>query len=471
MIETKRRPLLSSFLIDWSLLSTFQCYPKIFQYKTTTARVFWSFFFLVFASLTCRLVFKCFTDFAEYEVVTKIKVIPERPITFPAITICDYSPFKSYYAQTLIRNISLETFNKEVESMTFIEIIKNLTNITTLAKMRTADPRFDLKKNLSQPLNLLMKGCFFNKMECDLKKDFVDVYLFENGNCIRFNSIDSNLKQVTETGKDFGLSFILGPLNNFNKYATSLFSGLVIYIHNQTFEPISSEGIQIKTGENTFISLKKTLAKIEPYPYGECRDFTDGFESDLYKFIIKSNKTYRQYDCLNLCIQRIIKMKCNCFYTKYPMYIHAEPCLNSTALECISSIERGYANGYSEKCLNECPLECESVTYDYTVSSLIFPSKEFYQATVNDLDFMKRNFAANLSFDLFKEEYLSLNVFISTNKYTLITEIPKITQTDLITNVGGSIGIFLGFSIFSLIEVMELLIQCVFIALFKKRIS
>ena len=134
MIETRRKYLLD-YVISWSLMSTFHCYPKIFQYKLVLARLFWSICFLLLASLTCLLVIKCYMEFVEYDVVTKIKLITERPIIFPTVTICDSNPFTTEFSQNLLRNISLQAFGKEVQDMSFDDVLKNLTNVAMLTKM------------------------------------------------------------------------------------------------------------------------------------------------------------------------------------------------------------------------------------------------------------------------------------------------------------------------------------------------
>ena len=167
-----------------------------------------------------------------------------------------------------------------------------------------------------------------------------------------------------------------------------------------------------------------------------------------------------------MCVfKQEITKKCGCYYTKYPMFYQAKACLNLTQLNCLIGIQQGLANGFSQKCLRKCPLDCESVTYDYSVSNLDFPSKEFYEKTKID-----KIYGINVTYDFYKENPLSLNVYLSNNKYTQITEIPKISTLYLISSMGGSIGIFLGLSIFSLIEVLELFFQVIIITIFKKRI-
>ena len=79
--------------------------------------------------------------------------------------------------------------------------------------------------------------------------------------------------------------------------------GLVVYVHNPVFDPIpSSEGIQVKAGEDTFISVKKAISKFQPSPYGTCNDLSE-VDKDIYKFMTHTNKTYRQYECLHVCLQ------------------------------------------------------------------------------------------------------------------------------------------------------------------------
>ena len=61
--------------------------------------------------------------------------------------------------------------------------------------------------------------------------------------------------------------------------------------------------------------------------------------------------------------------------------------------------------------------------------------------------------------DSFKRYYYSINVFYPRLKYTLITESAQLTVISLLSNLGGSLGIFLGFSVFSLLEVFEVLVE------------
>ena len=75
------------------------------------------------------------------------------------------------------------------------------------------------------------------------------------------------------------------------------------------------------------------------------------------------NKTYRQYDCLNMCLQRDIEKRCGCYWARY-MSIDKDKmpqCMNSTDWECVKRAQ----TEFNEKvCIEECPLEYNSITYD-----------------------------------------------------------------------------------------------------------
>ena len=75
-----------------------------------------------------------------------------------------------------------------------------------------------------------------------------------------------------------------------------------------------------------------------------------------------------------------------------------------------------------------------------------------------------------LTYDMYKERFAGLNIYYTNLQHIRITQAPKITLIDLISNLGGTIGIFLGFSIFSLIEVMEIFVQIIFILIFNRNI-
>ena len=185
------------------------------------------------------------------------------------------------------------------------------------------------------------------------------------------------------------------------------------------------------------------------------------------RHILSSNQIYRQKNCLDLCLQRLIIEECDCYYPRYERLGEARPCLNSTNLECI---KREYINfakvpEIRKKCNEDCPLECDWISYEIQLSNSEYPTREVFK-TYKLTDGINKT---NLTYYDYKDNFVYLNVFYPYMRYTEIYELPKVTLADLFANIGGSMGIFLGFSVFSIIELLELLLQIIYHALCKRK--
>ena len=311
--------------------------------------------------------------------------------------------------------------------------------------------------------NSTVHSCRFSGRACDFSTDFTSYYDFNYGNCVQFNAKSrvNKLKKIYLEGLFYGLSLQIGPLVNENrKYATATSKGLKVFVHNQSYPPTSSEGISIKTGEEANVAVKKSFFHNTPSPYSQCIDF-EFFRSFLYDFMTRNlSMVYKQKLCLYLYGQLSIINKCKCYNTRNPMIKPSPPCLSKTQLECVNQEESVIDEEKLNAAKSECPLECDSVSYDLYTSSLEYPSRETYESFGG---------MSHVNFTMFRENYLALNVYFLSTQYTDIDETPKTSVLELIANVGGVIGIFLGFSIFSLIEIVELFFQMGFVLFFTKK--
>jgi len=229
----------------------------------------------------------------------------------------------------------------------------------------------------------------------------------------------------------------------------------------------------VQTGTQTNIAVKKTRLYNYPSPYSECIDLTS-YSSDLYNFIINSNNVYRQSDCFKLCLQREIIKSCGCYSSEFSILnANLNVCSkNLTQYFCLVNVKNTFISSKQKECLDECPLECTSELYDFSLSSLDFPNSQAFNLVRNDRALFTILQSLNnetLTFDVFKKSFVSLNIYYPHAQYTKITESPQYTYIGLFSSVGGSLGMFLGFSIFSVLEFAEVLIQMIKILLFKER--
>jgi hypothetical protein len=427
---------------EWSLYTKFDCYSKIFQTKNVILKLVWLIFFLIFTALTGYFVSKNVIDYYSREVISKIEIINEKPIEFPVITLCNANPFMSQKAQEIFSNISLSTYG--VNYMDKLRGDEEFSNLLEMTKMYVNSKDFvDKRKELKNGLKIMK--CIFNNVKCNIEQDFSRYFSYQYGNCLQFNKNLTHTKETITEGPAFGLLLDI-HLNStpFNYDAFHLNGvGLKLFIHNKTFDNRITEEISLRLGQETNVALKRTFTSKTPYPYSVCEDLesTNMEESEYVKILKYNNKTYRQYDCFKLCLQEMVNEKCQCHYTKFlPVNTHLRPCLNLSQLECIYNEQNAFRDEKLNECNRKCPLECEWITYETQMSSLDLISSNATGVNVS------------------KESLLSLKVYYSFTQFTEIREFPKTLLFDLVSQIGGSMGMLLGFSIFHLIELVEIII-------------
>lgn len=142
--------------------------------------------------------------------------------------------------------------------------------------------------------------------------------------------------------------------------------------------------------------------------------------------------------------------------------------LNNFFLNCFL---KRYVEFFSEdvppSCRDKCPLECESITYDLSTSSSEYPSP-IYGDILKDNPIIQAKFSGNLSqitYESLKRNMVQISVFYGDLGYDQYEEQAKMDITDLVSNIGGTLGLFLGMSFLSFVEFIDILLQ---IFLYKK---
>uniref|UniRef100_A0A914PRE1 Uncharacterized protein n=1 Tax=Panagrolaimus davidi TaxID=227884 RepID=A0A914PRE1_9BILA len=151
--------------------------------------------------------------------------------------------------------------------------------------------------------------CTFDKDECDMDNDFLQMYDPWYGNCYTFNY--DGRYGITRAGTDFGLKMLV--FSNISEYMeTSSRSGFKIVLHRQGYAPFpNSDGLYVKTGKHSTINVKYRSFEALPAPYGICQPDknTTGYIYDGY---------YTAEGCLRSCYQHKIIENCSCADPRYP---------------------------------------------------------------------------------------------------------------------------------------------------------
>lgn len=198
----------------------------------------------------------------------------------------------------------------------------------------------------------------------------------------------------------------------------------------------------------------------------------DTYDSLYVSTILATGYSYRQTDCYNVCYQEHLVRKCHCYTLTTPYWAKntTKPCLNITQVTCDADyFGVFFSQDVASICDVKCPRECDSVTYGVSKSSSDYPSNVYASMLLtNPTVTSKYPNASLLTYDYLKKTILSVQVYYEELSYNNFIELEKTTVTDLISSIGGTMGLFLGVSFLSFVEILDLLIQIVFAFFFTK---
>ena len=69
---------------------------------------------------------------------------------------------------------------------------------------------------------------------------------------------------------------------------------------------------------------------------------------------------------------------------------------------------------------------------------------------------------SSLSYDDFRTRYIVINVYYSSLTYTQMIETPAMSFAGLLASIGGSMGLIVGMSCFTIVEIVELVCLLVY---------
>lgn len=339
-----------------------------------------------------------------------------------------------------------------------------ITNIALISETSPQFPAISLcfsSENQTHELKNNMISCSFDLVNCDFQDfELYSIYLssvnyFEA--CLRFNTGKSysnqpiEIKNITRTNAYTGLflSFLINDFNidNFNFKSlfklrisidnfTSYFDRLKVYNQNM--------GISIPAGI-TQIQIEREFIQNLALPYNNCvKQDTSDYISEFFQYFLKNNMTYTQNDCINVCTMKYIMNKCNCNLEIKSL----QTCFDNIQMSnCLLEYYYGLLDKTyppPDNCFSSCPVECNSINYKIQQNSFILTDKylQFY----------------NLSNDC-KDNCVDIAIYYPTKQYTLITQSQKMQLFDLVSSVGGIMGLFIGFSFLTLIEIIDIIFK------------
>ncbi|KAK2171333.1 hypothetical protein NP493_1078g01002 [Ridgeia piscesae] len=252
-------------------------------------------------------------------------------------------------------------------------------------------------------------------------------------------------------------------------------------------------GFSVNPGHKTSVALSKVdIVRAAP-PNGDCVE-VDGPQNEQVNAFLGEVPTigYSAAACRKTCYQKHLMEDCGCYDARYPSgpnitayenvtdISHMLPCkpASESKIEGKASCEeitlRRYVQG-KLGCTDTCPVECMQTQYSYAISQSEWPSAvkehEVMEQLMEKSEYLW-DMLANET-DTWKTMYLRSNalkmeVYFKELDYEEIVTEPSYELEDLLADLGGQAGLWLGVSVIAIFEFIELLYDVISVAAFRQ---
>ena len=547
-------------LQDFAKNTSLNGLPRIINARSMPGRVFWSvvciFAFMMFLWTSANLL----NQYYSYPKKVNVEIV-QRPVTFPAVTICNTDHLDVLVVERLERffnennEVANENTNentnensnepKPVGSLDELKVEEFLNKYSNFSESSTyflnhnnqnqGSPNgildyemFEISSRLSMAANLgaelssdvgiraedFIINCRFMGEKCKVNESFVKIFDPYYFNCFTFQpQVILKSRKTRLSGVEYGLSLLLfsGSAGHINKNATDGMMpgmqlsdpavasgpGARVVLHSpDTLPHATADGYDIPSGFSVTIGVKARENVRIPPPHGNCTEI-----------VANASYKYSLIYCQNLCIQKEIMDQCKCVDNRIPLadnnvrnlpYCLELPTIlsrcrfdedmamdtnkdanptqcNESASEfserlvCRKSVYESMTIKNPDAMENcHCFPPCSDVMYDasYSLSMLPENSKEqaaFYAIVDAFLDKLHPHQKKKLpkvrtgtNLDKVKSLVSRLNVHIADSNIIKTTESPDYDLIRLVSDIGGQLGLWIGISVITLVEVSQL---------------
>eukprot|EP00794_Sanderia_malayensis_P015926 gene15926-17527_t len=419
-----------------------------------TRRIAWTLFIATGLMILIGMTVQVVWEYYRYEVNTVVKMVSDKEVNFPAVTICNMNTMQK------------SKFTKVGKDPKYKQLLQ-LARILAMADISTASsnmqfPSFtgkdikDIYKIFGHTMDQFEQGgmllnCTYRNEVCN-KSVFLPV-LTHLGQCYTFNSgKDSNdsdksieILKVSHPGSSFGLKlrmtvqasdYLLLPTQGFS-------TGWKMYIHDQGDLPLADiYGFSLSPGTHTLVSLKKTrIMNLEPPYTTACR-----------KEPLVNGQRYSRKACLRICQDRYIEETCGCqMPINFQRGDDSKLCNLENSIKCALPA----INAFKQRGTCTCPEPCQSTSYSELLSYAYFPSDAYAEEVAKHL--VNHNFTSSIESAMvyMRKNIIELDIFYEQMNHLEVKQIPAKTLHNIYSELGGLLGASLGASFLTFIELFD----------------
>ncbi|CAI9172916.1 unnamed protein product [Rangifer tarandus platyrhynchus] len=306
------------------------------------------------------------------------------------------------------------------------------------------------KINMSYSADELLITCFFDGVSCDAR-NFTLFHHPMYGNCYTFNNRQNEtILSTSMGGSEFGLQVIL--YINEEEYNPFLVSstGAKVIVHRQDEYPfVEDVGTEIETAMATSIGMHLTESFKLSDPYSQCtEDWSDVQITNIY------NATYSSQICLHSCFQAKMVENCGCAQYSQPLPQGADYCnyqQHPNWMYCYYQLHQAFVRE-ELGCQSVCKEACSFKEWTLTTSLAQWPSEVSEKWLLSVLTWDQ---SQQIKKKLNKTDLAKLLIFYKDLNQRSIMENPANSIEQLLSNIGGQLGLWMSCSVVCVIEIIE----------------
>ncbi|XP_041359965.1 amiloride-sensitive sodium channel subunit beta-like [Gigantopelta aegis] len=323
---------------------------------------------------------------------------------------------------------------------------------------------------MGHQLEKMLMECTLNNKAC-YAQNFTQFYSVKHGNCFTLNPSGF---RASKSGPGAGLDMTLDIQTEeyIETFATGY--GVKVVIHeNGTLPFPGTEGVMLSAGAESHVILKLINIQRLSGKYGVC-NVSDEFKR-LYGI------QYSEKACRELCLRTLTISNCSCqpgqdFTFTFNTQVNVKHCGTPKEWQCEDKVYVGYiADTTKGKNPCHCGAACVQKDFDTRITTRDWPllkhvvTLEAQICKNNDGVHAKCEYE-NWTVENYvkrKSSFVRIRVYYGTLNYESITETPEYTLERFLSDIGGTLGLWIGCSVLSLVEVVEVLMEVTFLV-FKK---
>ena len=436
------------------------------------------------SAVSCVFLILCsINEFLTFPVSTTIRLYHDQQTVFPVVTLCHRN---RYWSQRAVELFAEANISFSFDSLYMIHQLQGYE------QNKTGHLLSDKRKQMLSHLDSALFKCSYGPYACN-SSDFEwvwDPFFF---GCYRFNSgRDANNKpvelrraQMAGLSSRLSLTLYAGLPDAISRVNTQDSHGFYVFIGNQSHYPFNPfhQPMLIKPGLSAEISIEREFYEqfnVWPYKYSECRVNGDNEllgsgdslfkDTHLFDEVVSSNYSYSRSTCYIYCAQEYIVQECGCniILIDYRAPPVDKFCIDKRQYDCAYNHLNIFANSdyAAHNCSDKCPLECANINERNFIKTFVFSpypsarevgliqSKAEYIAKVGQQNDFRNNLAINL---------VSFSVTYNSLAYTKIDEKAQYSWESLLGTIGGHLHLFLGMSLLSFVEILEIILKVCFL--------